>query len=168
MTIAFQRTGRVAVAVAALILVVTATAKLVSVWKLGGPVAGSLGHPSLFVPWLSEGWVLIIAALAEYILVAVILLSKSASVRFGTLAWFAVVCLLYRYALHATDGTASCNCAGVWNEGHQPISDLIGDVLVGLLASIGWLGSLATAIGRWRARVTSGAVLVQRECPFCG
>lgn len=157
MTKTLQRIGRVTVAAAAIILAITATAKLVSVWKLGGPRATSLGHASLVVPWLSEGWVLIIAALAEYILVAVVLLSKRASLRFGTLAWFAVVCLLYRYVLHAADGTASCNCAGVWNEGHQRISDFTGGVLLGLLALIGWVGSLAIAIVRWWPRVTSGA-----------
>lgn len=153
MTETFQRIGRVAVAVAALILMATATAKLVSVWKLGGPVAGSLGHPSLVVPWLSEGWVLIIAALAEYILAAVILLSKSMSVRFGTLAWFSVVCLLYRYVLHAADWEAPCNCTGVWNQNHQQTADMVGVVLLCLLTAIGWFGILGVVTAHFAPRM---------------
>ena len=153
----FQRIRSVVLIIAVLILVATASIKVISVWKLGGPMVGSLGRSNLVVPWLSEGWVLLVAALGECLLAAATLRLKSAAVRFGTLAWFSVACLLYRSVLHAADGTAACNCAGVWNGSHQPTGDLIGSVLLGLLAAIGWLGLLATGIAHWRARAISRA-----------
>ncbi len=157
MTKVYQRIRSVSLILAAIILVATASAKVISVWRLGGPTTGSLGQPNLVVPWLSEGWMLLVAALAECLLAAVILRSRSAALRFGTLAWFSVACLLYRSVLHAADGTAACNCAGVWNGNHQATGDLVAGLLLGVLGAIGWLGLLATVIASRRARATTDA-----------
>jgi hypothetical protein len=127
------------------ILVATATAKLVSLWKLGGPFSGSLVEKNLVFPFFSEGVVLILASTGEYGLAVLLGFWKNIIGMLWTLAWFVTICILYRYVFYVISTGGYCGWIGVWPNGFQPIADTGGTVSLAILTLIGW-GGLAISL----------------------
>lgn len=95
------QTERLALRAAVAVLITTAVAKLVSVVSRGGPFVGELGRPNLVWDFLSEGSLLLIAAVAECGLAMTLWRLRSRVLSFGLLTWFCAICWLYRATLHA-------------------------------------------------------------------
>jgi hypothetical protein len=127
-------------AVCITILVVTASLKLLSISLRPSE---RLNEPNVIVPFVSEGTVLLAAAVVEYGLAAVLMFRRNRALRFGLLAWFSTVCVLYRYTLAAYGSTAACGCMGVWSPDHTMWTTAISLGALVILAAVGWLGSIA-------------------------
>ena len=117
-------------AVAVAILCVTAFAKLVS--AIGS--AAILDRHDDVLRWLNMRQLMVLAALGELAVVAIVLTRKNPLEQFGAIAWISTLFVSYRFGLWWMKSQAPCTCLGTIS-GWVPIQpDTIDALITGSLA----------------------------------
>lgn len=114
---------------AALLLLVTAVPKLAAVF---GPGRG-LQSPDIVFPFLTNRWVLLIAAIAELSVFTVCVLSRSSLIRSFSIAWLASMFTFYRVGLWIKGAKTTCGCLGLatsWLKISRPVAESIVELIL--------------------------------------
>jgi len=132
-------------AVAAFILIVTSTLKLISIFNVtvGSAQAVALRSPSVIIPSISEGFLLTLGSAGEYMTAVILFTRINVLWRFLLLTWLSFVFLLYHFLLTVLFHAPTCHCLGIWHYGFQKICDTIGLILLFLLTGISLGGLLS-------------------------
>ena len=129
------------------VLLVTAVAKMVTVWN---PVPYLLQSDSVF-PFLTVGQVIESATLLELTTVVVVLLTPNLRAKLIAIGWLGLLFLAYRACLNLeSPGKPSCPCLGTVGQIFG-ISDPVLDKFMFAVAAIFFLGSV---IGLKRLRMS--------------
>lgn len=129
--------------VAAFLLVLTASLKIIYLLKLDRQSAKQLLLPSIVFPFLTELLLIKTVIGLEYVVVIALAFTRKALLRFSIITWLSCMFIAYHFSLYMLAEGIPCHCMGSLHIGSERALNWVGLVLLGILLCVG-VGGLAT------------------------